>query len=187
MRRLTTKQKTMRLNRILSRDKNPLASSLATARGTSAKAIAKTSQQPFPLMKLLPELRIRIYECIFADLADTLTPPSFSTVQDLDDHLRVRLRSFLALLHASRALRFEAIEVYCLSTKAHLAMLSKTIKGMYKAIDVLGKVPDWTTLMEAHARELVTGKLWIFVRVIKFVMSDREGKRGWSYAALKLL
>jgi hypothetical protein len=64
-------------------------------------------------------------------------------------------------------------------------MLAKTIQGMYAAIDVLGKVPDWTILMETHARELAIGKLGTFLRVIKFVMTDREDKRGWSFAALK--
>lgn len=63
----------MELNRIPSHDRNPLAS-LATAQ-ISVKAIPKASQQHFPLMKLLPELRIRIYECVFSDLVDTLTPP----------------------------------------------------------------------------------------------------------------
>lgn len=174
----------MKLDRSLSHDKNPFAS-LTTARERSAEAISKASQQHFPLMELLPELRIRIYECAFADLADTLTPPTLSTIQTLDDHLQGRLRGFLALLHASRALRCEAIEVYCLSAKTHLAMLGKKIQGMYAAIDVLGEVPDWTILMETHARELAIGKLGTFLRVIKFVMSDREGKRGWSFAALK--
>lgn len=174
----------MDVNRMPSHSKNPLAS-LATAQEISAKAIAKASQQHFPLMRLLPELRIRIYECVFADLADSLTPRSLSTIQNLDDHLRVRLKEFLALLHASQSLRSEAIEVYCLSAKARLAKLSKTIEDMYAAIDVFVKMPNWTILMEAHARELVMGKLEIVLRVIKFVMSDREGKRGWSFAALR--
>ena len=181
---LTICQQTMEVNRMPSHSKNTLAS-LATAQEISAKAIAKASQQHFPLMELLPELRIRIYECAFADLADTLTPPALSTVQSLDDHLQGRLRGFLALLHASRALRCEAIEVYCLSAKTHLTMIGKTIQGMYAAIDVLGEVPDWTILMETHARELMIGKLGTFLRVIKFVMSGREGKRGWSFAALR--
>ena len=56
---------------------------------------------------------------------------------------------------------------------------------MYAAIDVFVKMPNWTILMEAHARELVMGKLEIVLRVIKFVMSGREGKRGWSFAALR--
>ena len=167
-----------------SHSKNTLAS-LATAQEISAKAIAKASQQHFPLMRLLPELRIRIYECVFADLAGSLTPRSLSTIQNLDDHLRVRLKEFLALLHASQSLRSEAIEVYCLSAKARLAKLSKTIEDMYAAIDVFVKMPNWTILMEAHARELVMGKLEIVLRVIKFVMSGREGKRGWSFAALR--
>lgn len=173
----------MELNRIPSHDRNPLAS-LATAQ-ISVKAIPKASQQHFPLMKLLPELRIRIYECVFSDLVDTLTPPTLSTIQSLDDYLRGRLLGFLALLHANRVLRREAIEVYCLSAKAHLAMLGNTIQGMYAAIDVLGEVHDWTILMETHARELVIGKLAILFRVIKFVISDGKGKREWSYAALK--
>lgn len=182
--KLTTEQQTMELNKIRSHDRNPLAS-FTTVRGTSARTIAKTSEQHFPLMKLLPELRIRIYELVFADLAISLTPPSLSTIQTLDDHLRVRLKGFLALLHTSRSLRAEAIEVYCLSAKMRLAALSKTMQSMYAAIDVLGKVPSWTILMEAHARELVIGKLGILLRVIKFVISDGEAKRGWSFAALK--
>ena len=136
-------------------------------------------------MKLLPELRIRIYECIFADFADTLTPPSLSTVQNLDYHLRVGLKGFLALLHTSQALRSEAIEVFCLSTRARLATLSKTIQSMYAAIDMLGKVPDWTILMEAHARELVMGKLGSMLRVIKLVIDDGQEKRMWGVSALK--
>lgn len=174
----------MELDRIPSRDRNPLVS-LATTRARPAKVITKASQQHFPLMKLLPELRIRIYEFVFVDLANSLTPPTLSTIQNLDGHLRMRLRGFLALLHASRALRSEALEVYCLSAKAHLAMLGKTTQGMYIAIDVLGEVRNWTILMQAHARELVIGKLGIFLRVIKFVTSDREEMRGWSFAALK--
>lgn len=181
---LTICQQTMEVNRMPSHSKNTLAS-LATAQEISAKAIAKASQQHFPLMRLLPELRIRIYECVFADLAGSLTPRSLSTIQNLDDHLRVRLKEFLALLHASQSLRSEAIEVYCLSAKARLAKLSKTIEDMYAAIDVFVKMPNWTILMEAHARELVMGKLEIVLRVIKFVMSGREGKRGWSFAALR--
>lgn len=136
----------MKPDRILSCDQNPLAS-LATAPEISAKAITKVSQQHFPLMKLLPELRIRIYECVFEDIADSLTPRTLSTIQDLEEHLRGRLRGFLALLHASRALRSEAIEVYCLSAKARLAKLSRSIENMYAAIDVLVKMPDWTILM----------------------------------------
>jgi hypothetical protein len=92
-------------------------------------------------MKLLPELRIRIYECVFADLANSLTPPSLSTIQNLDNHLGSRLSGFLALLHASRALRSEALEAYCLNAKARLAALGDTIRSMYAAIDVMGKAP----------------------------------------------
>jgi hypothetical protein len=136
-------------------------------------------------MKLLPELRIRVYECVFADLANSLTPRSLSTIQALDDHLQSRLAGFLALLHASRALRSEALEVYCLYAKARLAALCETIKSMYAAIDVMGKVPNYAILMEAHARELVIGRLGVILRVIKFVMSDGKRKRGWSFAALK--
>jgi hypothetical protein len=136
-------------------------------------------------MKLLPELRIRIYELIFADLTNSLTPPFLSTIQNLDNHLRVRLRGFLVLLHTSRALRSEAIEVYCISAKARLVTLSETIRGLYAAIEVSGRVPNWKILMEAHARELVMGKLGFVLRVIKFVMSEVEGKHGWSFASLK--
>lgn len=182
--KLTTKQQAMEINRHPSHDSNPLAS-LATAREMSVKTIAKASQQHFPLMKLLPELRIRIYECVFADLADALIPPTLSTIQNLDDHLWDWLRSFLALLHASRALRSEAIEVYCLSAKSRSAKLSKTIENMYAAIDALGKAPDWTILMEAHARELMIGKLAILLRVIKFTMDHGREKRGWRFATLK--
>lgn len=171
--KLTTEQQTMEPNKIPSHDKNPLAS-LATARETSAKMIAKTSQQHFPLMKLLPELRIRVYELVFADLATSLTPPSLTIVQNLDEHLQRRLKGFLALLHTSRALRSEAVEVYCLSAKVRLAALSKTIQSLYAAIEVLGKVPNWTILMEAHARELVIGKLGTKLRVSRFAMSDGE-------------
>lgn len=174
----------MELDQILFHGKNPLAS-LATPRETSANTIAKASQQHFPLMKLLPELRIRIYELVFADLAISLTPSSLSTIQNVDDHLQSRLRGFFALLHTSRALRAEALEAYCLTAKMHLAMLSKTIRGMYTAVEVLGKVPDWVILMEAHARELVIGKLGTLLRVIKFVMSDGKEKRGWGFAALR--
>ena len=183
MHKLTTKQQTMEPDQIPSRNKNPL-NSLATAQSRSNKAIAKAPEQHFPLMKLLPELRIRIYKCVFADLASSLTPPSLSTVQNLDDHLRLRLRGCLALLHASRALRSEAFEVYCLAVKVRLATLKKAIQGMYTDIDV-GKVPKWTILMDTHARELVLGKLGILLRVIKLVMSDGEGKCGWSFASLK--
>jgi len=174
----------MELDQISFRHKNPL-NSLFTARAKPAKANTKASEQHFPLMKLLPELRIRIYECIFADLADTLTPPSLSTVQSLDEHLRFGLKGFFALLHTSQALRSEAIEVYCLATRVRLATLSKTIQSMYAAIDGLGEVPNWTVLMEAHARELVMGKLGITLRVIKFVMDYGEERRGESFAALK--
>jgi hypothetical protein len=174
----------MEMNRILSRDRNPL-NSLATSRARSVKTTNQTSDQNFPIMKLLPELRIHIYECVFADLANFLTPRSLSTIQNLDDRLQSRLSDFLALLHASQALRSEALEVYCLYAKARLRTLGETIKSMYAAIDVMGKVPNWTNLMEAHARELVLGKLAIFLRVIKFVMSDGKRKRGWSFAALK--
>jgi len=184
MHKLTTEQETMELHRIPSHDMNPLRS-LASTRAKPAKAITKASQQHFPLMKLLPELRIRIYECVFAHLADALTPRSLSTVQNLDDHLRGRLRGFLTLLHASRALRSEAIEVYCLSAKARLAALSKAIQSMYTAIDVLSEVLNWVVLMEAHVRELVIGKLGILLRVIKFVTSNGQDKRGWSFAALR--
>lgn len=174
----------MELNKIPPFDKNPLHS-LATTRGRPVNPNAKASQQHFHLMKLLPELRIRVYELVFADLATSLTPPSLTIVQNLDEHLRRRLKGFLALLHTSRALRSEAIEVYCLSAKVRLAALSKTLQSMYAAIEVLGKVPNWTILMDAHARELVIGKLGILLRVIKFVMSDGEEKRGWDFAALK--
>jgi len=131
----------MELDQINSRGKNPL-NSLTTAQSKSNKAIAKAPEQHFPLMKLLPELRIRIYECVFADLALSLTPPSLSTVQNLDDHLRPLLRGCLALLHASRALRSEALEVYCLAVNLRSATLKQAIQSMYAAIDVLGKVPD---------------------------------------------
>lgn len=174
----------MELDHTPSHNKSPLAS-LATTREIPAKAIAKASQQQFPLMKLLPELRIRIYECAFADLADTLTPRSLSTIQNLEDHLRLRLKGFLALLHASRALRSEALEAYCLSAKSRSAALSKAIQSMYVAIDVFSDVPNWTILMEAHARELVMERLGILLRVIKFAMGDGKKKRGWSFAALK--
>jgi hypothetical protein len=174
----------MELNQISSRDKNPLNSLDITPTIPLSHDI-KPLEQRFPLMNLLPELRIRIYECVFADLADTLTPQSLSTVQNLDDHVQARLGAFPALLHASRALRSEALEVYCLYAKARLATLGETIKSMYAAIDMMGKAPNWTILMEAHARELVIGKLEIFLRVIKFVMNDRKRKRGWSFAALK--
>jgi hypothetical protein len=181
--KLTTEQQNMELDRTPSRDKNPL-NVFDTSRARPVKTITKPPDQHFPLMKLLPELRIRIYECVFADLANFLTPPSLSTVQNLDDHLQSRLLGFLALLRASRALRSEALGVYCLYAKARLATLGETIKSMYAAIDVMGKAPNWTILMEAHARELVIGKLGILLRVIKFVMNG-EGKRGWSLSALK--
>jgi hypothetical protein len=174
----------MEPDQITSRDKNPL-NSLTTAQSRSNKAIAKAPERHFPLMNLLPELRIRIYGCVLADLADSLTPPSLSTVQNLDDHLRPRLRGCLALLHAGRALRSEALDVYCLAVKARLATLKQAIQSMYAAIDVLGKVPDWKMLMEALARELVLSRLGFLLRVIKFVMNDGEEKRGWSFAALK--
>ena len=174
----------MELDRIASRKKNPLAS-LAAEQAMPAKAIIKASQQHFPLMELLPELRIRIYECVFADLASSLTPRSLSTVQNLDDHLRVRLKEYLALLHASRALRSETIEVYCLRAKASLATLGKTIQSMYAGIDLSRKIPSWAILMEAHARELAMAKLQTFLLVIKFVMIKREGKRGWNFATFR--
>ena len=69
--------------------------------------------------------------------------------------------------------------------KTHLSTLKKAIQDMHEAIDVLGEVPSWTILMEAHARELVLVKLEVLLRVIKFVMSDREETRGWSFAALR--
>jgi len=174
----------MKRYQIRPHDKNPLAT-LNTVRERPVGTSTKAPEQHFPLMKLLPELRIRIYELVFTDLTISLTPPSLSTVQNLDDHLRLRLRGFLALLHASQLLRSEAIEVYCLSAKVRLAALSKTIQSMYAAIDGLGKVPNWTILMEAHARELVIGRLGDLLRVIKFVMSDGEERRGWSFAALE--
>jgi len=46
-------------------------------------------------------------------------------------------------------------------------------------------VLNWVVLMEAHARELVIGKLGILLRVIKFVTSNGQDKRGWSFAALR--
>jgi hypothetical protein len=174
----------MELNRIPSRDKNPLFYITAAAE-TPSKARPKALEQRFPLMKLLPELRIRIYEFVFADVANSLTPRSLSTSQNLDDYLQSRLSGFLALLHASRAVRSEALEVYCLYAKARLKTLGEIIKSMYAAIDLMGKVPSWTILMEAHARELVIERLEIFLRVIKFVISDGKGNRGWSFAALK--
>jgi hypothetical protein len=181
---LTTEQQSMEQDRIPSRYKNPLYS-LSAARARPVKTVTKPPDQHFPIMKLLPELRIRIYECVFADIANYLTPRSLSTIQNLEDHLQVRLGIFFALLHASRALRFEALEVYCLYAKARLATLGETIKSMYAQIDVMGKAPDWTILMEAHVRELVIGRLETLLRVIKFVMSDGKGKSGWSFAALK--
>ena len=181
---LTTEQQNMELDRTTSQNKNPL-NIVATSRARPVKTINHPPDQHFPIMKLLPELRIRVYECVFADLANSLTPRSLSTIQALDDHLQSRLSGFLALLHASRAVRSEALEVYCLYAKARLKTLGESIKRMYARIDVSGKVPDWTILMEAHARELVIGKLGIFLRVIKFVMSNGKRKRGRSFAALE--
>jgi hypothetical protein len=182
--KLTTEQQNMELDRTPSRDKNPL-NVFDTSRARPVKTITKPPDQHFPLMKLLPELRIRIYECVFADLANFLTPPSLSMIQNLDDHLRSRLSGFLALLHASRALRSEALEVYCLYAKARSATLGETIKSTYTAFDVMGEAPNWTILMEAYVRELVIGKLGILLRVIKSVMKEEEGKHGWSFSALK--
>lgn len=183
--KLATEQQTMELDAVHSRDQNPLEG-LNTIPAIPLEANTRAPGQQFPLMELLPELRIRIYECVFADLANSLTPWSLSTIQNLDDHMRPRLQDFLALLHASRALRSEALEAYCLTAKARLASLRKAIQSMYAAIHVLGKMPNWTALVEAHARKLVIGKLGIFLRVIKFAMDDGGEKRGWSFAALKV-
>jgi hypothetical protein len=177
MHKLITWQQNMEPDQITSRNKNPL-SSLATTQTRPPKVNTKTPEQHFPLMKLLPELRIRIYECVFADLIDSLTPRSLSTVQSIDDNLRRRLKGFLAPLHASRALRSEAIEVYCLSAKTRLATLRKTTEDIYEAINVLGEVPNWTILMEALALELVILKLENMLLVMKAKMSDGEEKRG---------
>ena len=87
-----------------------LPDNLTTTRAKSLKGNTAIPDQQFPLMKLLPELRIRIYECIFADLADSITPPSLSTIQNLDEHLRLHLRGFLTLLYASQVLRSEGVD-----------------------------------------------------------------------------
>ena len=136
-------------------------------------------------MKLLPELRIRIYECIFADLADSITPPSLSTIQNLDEHLRLHLRSFLALLHASRALRSEGIEGYRHAAKARSATLDKNIRELYRLNELSDGVFSWKLLMEMHARQLAMRKVETMLRVVRFALSGECGEHGWILAALE--
>jgi hypothetical protein len=173
----------MKLGQNPPRNKNPLHS-LAVTKARPFKADPKVPEQCFPLMKLLPELRIRIYECVFADFKSSLTPPSLSTIQNLDDYLRTRLRGFLALLHASRALRSEGVEVYCRMAMTDLLALKKTVQDIYTLIGILSEVCNWMLLMDMHAQQLAMGKLGILLRVIKYVVNDGHGKQGWSFAAL---
>jgi hypothetical protein len=164
------------------RGKNPLHS-LATARVRPLKA--NTNDLHFALMKLLPELRIRIYEFIFADLANSLTLRSLSTIQNLNEHLRPRFKSFLKLLRASRILRSGGIEVYCRMAMAQLLALNKIVQHMYTLIGVSGEVGNWKLLMKLHAQQLAMGELGILLRVIRFVVNEGHGKCGWSFAALR--
>ena len=162
-----------------------LPENLATVWAKSLKGNTTVPDQRFPLMKLLPELRIRIYECIFADLADTITPPSQSTLQNLDEHLRLHLRGFIALLHASQVLRSEGIEVYCRAAKVQSATLNKNIRELYGLIKLSGGVFSWNLLMEVHARQLAMRKVETMFRVVRFAMSGGCGEHGWTLAALE--
>ena len=162
-----------------------LPDNLATVWAKSLKGNTTVPDQRFPLMKLLPELRIRIYECIFADLADSIPPPSLSTLQNLDEHLRLHLRGFLALLHASQVLRSEGIEVYCRVAKARSATLDKSIRELYRLIELSSGVFNWKLLMEMHARQLAMRKVETMFRVVRSAMSGGCGEHGWTLAALE--
>jgi len=166
------------------RDQNPLRS-LAATRARPLKASTNDVGQHFPLMRLLPELRIRIYEFVFADLATSLTPRSLSTIQNLDEHLRPRFKCFLKLLHASRTLRSEGIEIYCRMAMAQLLALNKAVKHIYTLLFTPGEVVNYSVLMELHAQQLAIEKLEILLRVIKYVVNDGHVKYRWTFAALK--
>jgi hypothetical protein len=58
-------------------------------------------------MELLPELRIRVYEYLFEDLAASIISPTLSLVQiqSLNDYQRSHIRNTLALLETSRIFR----------------------------------------------------------------------------------
>lgn len=88
-----------------------------------AKTEDENSDQRFPLMDLILELRASVYECVFENLADSIIPPFLSTVQSLEDYLRPQLRSTLALFHTNKTLRAECIEFYPRLAKSHSAEL----------------------------------------------------------------
>lgn len=148
---------------------------------------SKVSEECFSLMNLLPELRLRVYESVFENLADSIVPPSLSTAHSLEDHLRSQLRSTLALLHNSEALRTECIDVYSRLAKAHTATLKQPNRDIYVLIDEfeVGDQPSYKSFMELHAREMAMAKLGVMLNVVELVMSEGYGRHGRSFAALK--
>jgi hypothetical protein len=97
-----------------------------------AKDATKSTDQLFPFMRLLPELRIRVYEYLFEDFVASMMLPTFTRaqIQSLNDYQRPHIRNTFALLHTSQVFRTECMEVYARLQKVHAARLPTLISSL---------------------------------------------------------
>jgi hypothetical protein len=150
-----------------------------------ANAELENSDQLFPFMKLLPELRICVYEYLFEDLAASIMPSAISLIQlkRLIDYQRPHLRNILALLQTSRIFRTECMEVCSRLQKIHAAKLPDLI--LKTEHEYSRCFCDFKKLVELYTLRFTMGILEAVLHVVKHGPKEGHGKRGQSVAALE--
>jgi hypothetical protein len=143
----------------------------------------------FPFMELLPELRIRVYEYLFEDLAASIIPPTLSPIQirSPNDCQQPQLRNTLALLHTSRIFRTECLEVYSRLQKIQAASLPDLISTLSVQLkdehDIARCFRGHQKLVDLHTPEAEMHKLNVVLHVIKYGPEEGHGKGGRSVDA----
>jgi hypothetical protein len=143
----------------------------------------------FLFMELLPELRIRVYEYLFEDLAASIIPPTLSLaqIQSLNDYQRPHIRNTLALLQTGRIFRTECLEVYSRLQKIQAAPLPDLISGL--SVQLKGE-RDLSRCFFGHQKlidlwtlEATMHKLKVLLHVVKYGPEEGHGEGGQSVVA----
>jgi hypothetical protein len=149
-----------------------------------AEVEAGSPDQLFPFMELLPELRIRVYEYLFEDLAASVIPPTLSPIQirSPNDCQRPHVRNTLAILHTSRIFRAECLEVYSRLQKIQAASIPDLISTLSVQLkdehDIARCFRGHLKLIDLHTLEAEMYKLNVVLHVAKYGPEEGHGKGG---------
>jgi hypothetical protein len=154
-----------------------------------AEVEPRSPDQLFPFMELLPELRIRVYEYLFEDIAASIIPPTLSPIQirSLNDCQRPHIPNTLALIHTSRIFRTECLEVYSRLQKIQAASLRDLISTLSVQLkdehDIARCFRGHQKLIELQEFDAEMHKLGVVLNVVKYCPEEGHGKGGRSVDA----